>query len=71
MKKPNKTASPTVGLSRRGFLCASGGVAAGAVPAAAVAVSDKAHQLAGSRDNRRVILKDTDHIRTYYAMARS
>jgi len=46
-------------------------VAASAVPAGADAAVGNPLQPVEPRDDRRVTLKDTDHIRTYYAMARN
>ena len=69
MKKSDDGKTLGAGISRRGFLYASGGVAAGFVPGGVKAAADE--DVGNPRDPRRVTLKDTQHIRTYYAKARS
>jgi hypothetical protein len=69
MKKSKQGNTLGAGISRRGFLCASGGMAASAVPASVEAAADE--HVGNQCDPRRVTLKDTHHIRTYYAKARS
>lgn len=53
------------GLSRRAFIAVSGGVAAAPLPARAAELVPR------PTDKRDVVLRDTDHIRTYYRLARS
>lgn len=62
--------SDSIALSRRQMLL--GTALAGAAAATAEAAGDEAPvQAAGADDPRRVVLKDTPHTRTYYALARA